>query len=263
MNWFLFRQIFQFLGWQIIWPVHFALLRKAAFTNVFLHQVIINTSRKVSNGIPALRKKMLTDKRIIDTGHYGAGSKKGTSIRQICDVARYSSTGSKKGLLLLNIVELYKPHTIIELGTSLGFGSMYMADSDAESHIISIEGSRELHELAARNISQLGFTNVHLVNDTFDEALPEWLKKNDGCDLLFIDGNHMKEATLKYFQVFLPYAKPGSIVVFDDIRWSQGMYEAWSEIRKHEAVKTSIDLFSVGIVFFEPLDCKQHFRICY
>lgn len=263
MNGFLFKQIFQFLGWQIVWPVHFALLRKDTFTYMFLQQVVINTSRKANRGILALRKQMLKDKRIIDTGHYGAGSKKGASIRKICDVARYSATGAKKGLLLYNMVELYKPNTIIELGTSLGFGSMYMAWAEPAPRIFSIEGNKELHELAAKNVAQLGFTNINLINDTFDEALPVLLQENDGCDMLFIDGNHTKEATLKYFQLFLPYAKPGSIVIFDDIRWSEGMYEAWSDIRRHEAVKISIDLFSVGIVFFEQVDRKQHFRICY
>jgi predicted O-methyltransferase YrrM len=263
MNWFLLKQIFQFLGWQILWPVHFALLRKEAFTYMFLQQVVINTSGKACKNILALRKQMLSDKRSIDTGHFGAGSKNGGNIRRISDIVRFSATGTKKGLLLYNIVQLYKPQNIIELGTSLGFGAMYMASAEPESHIFSVEGSLELHELAAKNIAQLGFTNINLLNETFDEALPVLLQQNSGCDLLFIDGNHTKEATLKYFQLFLPYAKPGSIVVFDDIRWSQGMYEAWGEIRKHEAVKISIDLFSVGIIFFEQVDHKQHFRICY
>lgn len=263
MNWFFIKQIFQFLAWQFVWPVHFALLRKETFTNALVQQVIIQTSRKDCRDIHALRKQMLSDKRTIDTGHYGAGSKKAGNIKQIKDIVRVSATGERKGLFLYNMVQLYKPRTIIELGTSVGFGAMYMAQADVESQIFSIEGNRELHVLAAKNIVQLQFNNINLINDTFDAALPLLLKQSNGCDLLFIDGNHTKEATLKYFQLFLPYAKPGSIVIFDDIRWSEGMYQAWQEIRKHDAVWVSVDMFSIGIVFFEPIDRKQHFRICY
>lgn len=255
--------MFQFVGWQFLWPVHFSLLKKDAFTNVFLQQVIINSDSKACNNIRVLRKQLLSDRRTVAAGNFGAGSRKGGELRRICDVVRLSTTGTKKGRFLYNVAQLYKPSTIIELGTSLGFGAMYMASGEPESRIFSVEGSRELHELAAKNIAELGFNNISLLNDTFDEAFPRLLQQNAGCDLLFIDGNHTKEATLQYFHLFLSFAKPGSIVVFDDIRWSQGMYEAWCEIRKHVSVKISVDLFSMGIVFFEKVDHKQHFRICY
>jgi hypothetical protein len=41
-----------------------------------------------------------------------------------------------------------------------------------------------------------------------------------------------------------------SILVFDDIHWSEEMEQAWNEISGHKAVTLSIDLFFIGIVFF-------------
>ena len=82
-------------------------------------------------------------------------------------------------------------------------------------------------------------------------------------DLVFIDGNHKKEATLRYFNLLLPYVHSNSIVIFDDIRWSNEMEMAWCEIYSHKNIKLSIDLFNLGIVFFNEKLIKQHFEIYY
>lgn len=263
MNGFLFKQIFQFLGWQVLWPIHHSMIRKDPFTRAFLLDVLLGPVAKVSSDILRIKKQALSSNERITIDDFGAGSKKMGNTRKVSDIARLSASNKKKGSLLYNMVQLYKPTVVFELGTSLGFGAMYMGAASSETHVISVEGSKVLSDLASKNIAQLGLTNIDLVNGKFEDVLPDLFQQHNGCDMFFVDGNHTKEATLQYFSMFLPYTKAGSVVIFDDIRWSEGMYEAWSEIRKHEAVKISIDLFSVGIVFFEQVDRKQHFRICY
>ncbi|WZL88411.1 class I SAM-dependent methyltransferase [Salinimicrobium sp. 3283s] len=80
-------------------------------------------------------------------------------------------------------------------------------------------------------------------------------------DLLFIDGNHQKEATLSYFEKLLPTVHNDSVMIFDDIHWSKGMEEAWEEIKAHPKVKVSIDTFQWGLVFFRREQEKEHFVI--
>jgi hypothetical protein len=68
--------------------------------------------------------------------------------------------------------------------------------------------------------------------------------------LLFIDGNHRKDATIRYVKQAMPKTHNDSIIVLDDIHWSEEMDEAWEEIKKLTEVKVSIDLFQFGILFF-------------
>jgi predicted O-methyltransferase YrrM len=77
--------------------------------------------------------------------------------------------------------------------------------------------------------------------------------------MVFFDGNHKKEATLRYFDMCLSHIHNNSILLFDDIHWSKGMKEAWENIRQHPSVVVSIDLFSMGIVFFRKELSKQDF----
>jgi hypothetical protein len=37
-------------------------------------------------------------------------------------------------------------------------------------------------------------------------------------------------------------------VVFDDIRWSEGMLRAWQNLTVHPRVRLAIDMFQVGLV---------------
>ena len=55
-----------------------------------------------------------------------------------------------------------------------------------------------------------------------------------------------------------------SILIFDDIHWSQEMETAWEEIKKDESISLTIDLFFIGIVFFRKEQLvKQDFTIHY
>lgn len=84
---------------------------------------------------------------------------------------------------------------------------------------------------------------------------------NTEYSLLYIDGNHQKEATLEYFEALLPRIHNDSVMIFDDIHWSRNMEAAWEEIKAHPRVKVSIDTFQWGLVFFRREQEKEHFVI--
>jgi hypothetical protein len=48
--------------------------------------------------------------------------------------------------------------------------------------------------------------------------------------LAFIDGDHTFEGTLRYHAAARATMPAGSMLVFDDIDWSDGMREAWKKI---------------------------------
>jgi predicted O-methyltransferase YrrM len=81
-------------------------------------------------------------------------------------------------------------------------------------------------------------------------------------DFVFIDGNHRLEPTLRYFEMLLKHATPNTILVFDDIHWSQEMELAWKSIQENSSVTCTVDLFFLGLVFLrKDFKVKQHFTI--
>ncbi len=97
----------------------------------------------------------------------------------------------------------------------------------------------------------------------FDKTLKPTLSSIDKLDWVFIDGNHQKEPTIRYFEQCLEKCTSDSVLLFDDIYWSKGMAEAWENIKQHPRVSVTLDLFQVGIVFIREGQSKQDFWIRY
>jgi predicted O-methyltransferase YrrM len=261
---FQLKRISDFLSYHLIKPHRKGHGIHSPFVFDFVNYTIRINNRSALRDIQNLKKQYLKDFSNIEVEDFGAGSKKTKEkIRKISDIVRYSASSERKGNLLYNIVAYYKPQYIIELGTSLGFGTMYMAKACSENTIYTIEGSKKLSDNALSNFNKLKLNNIKAITGNFDFAFPDLLAQIGNFDLLYIDGNHKKDKTLLYFNICLCHAKQGSIVILDDIRWSEGMYEAWLEICANPAVNLTIDLFDLGIVFFNNKIIKQHFRIYY
>lgn len=103
--------------------------------------------------------------------------------------------------------------------------------------------------------------DIDLRVGNFDELLPQILSGLPELDFLFIDGNHTREATLRYFHMALAKRHPGTVLIFDDIYWSEGMKDAWKTIKRHPEVRVTVDLFYIGLVFFKQDQKKEDFLI--
>ncbi len=215
--------------------------------------------------IKAIRNQLYSDSTILNIQDFGAGSLLGNlKQRVVKDIARNAGRNEKFGKLLFRIVDRYERNQILELGTSLGLGSCYMAAASKTGKIITIEGSKEIADYAGNIFSLLSMHHIQQEVGNFDAVLPYILKNSPSFDLIFIDGNHREEATLNYFNQFFPYIKDDTILIFDDIHWSKGMNNAWETIHADKRVRLSIDLFFFGIVFFrKEFKEKQHFILKY
>jgi predicted O-methyltransferase YrrM len=227
--------------------------------------VFNDSSDKVAyRKLDLIRKELLQSDKIISVKDFGSGSKKFSSdIRKVSEIAKYSSVRRKYGTLLFNLVAYYKPKTILELGTSLGISTSYLALGNPESRVVSIEGCPETAKIAQETVALAGANNVMIVNGSFEEILPLSFFDLVTLGLVFFDGNHTKEATLNYFEQCLPYITNDSVFVFDDIHWSEDMEEAWETIKKNTKVTLSVDILQFGLVFFHNELSKQDFVIRY
>lgn len=211
--------------------------------------------------IEKVRSKLLHSKEKITFTEIGAGSSVDKqTTRKVNEVARFSSN-KKVNKLLYKLVEYIKPLTIIEFGTSFGFSSMYLAKANPQAKVITIEGVPEIAAIARANFRNLGMENIQLIESDFDTFLGSISTYIKNKTLIFLDGNHKKEATLKYFNYVVKHITHDCVIVIDDINWSVGMNEAWRAIKASEQVALTIDLFFVGIVFFKNDFYKQNFKI--
>lgn len=226
---------------------------------------VLNDSRHfyAYEKMEALREGLFKDHTMLEVEDFGAGADMARSKhRSVASIARNSAKNRKLSQLLFRIVHYYQPASILELGTSLGISSAYMAAANPAARVITMEGAQSVAIRAAQHHELLQLLNIEVVTGSFDDKLAGLLESLNHVHLAFIDGNHRFDPTIKYFEQLLPRAVSQSIFIFDDIHWSSEMEEAWRVIQTHDGVSATIDLFFMGIVLFRPeFRSKQHFAI--
>jgi predicted O-methyltransferase YrrM len=228
-----------------------------------LHILNNKGNYKAPAEIEQLRKQLLFDRRIIEIEDFGAGSRTNSSKqRSVAQIAKSALKSKRLAQVLFRTARHYQPQSIIELGTSLGITTAYFSKANPNASITSIEGSGQIAGIAKKNFQKLSCTNIQQLTGNFDDVLPSAISQRSSIDLAYIDGNHRYEPTVSYFHQFLPKSNTQTILVFDDIHWSEEMEKAWNEIKSHPSVQYTIDIFFLGFVFFRrEFKIKQDFTI--
>jgi len=212
------------------------------------------------------REQLLACEDTLDVVDYGsAGSPQGTHIqRRVCDIARNHLESPKIGQLLFRIAnfmreEEQRPLDILELGTSLGITTAYLASADSRNRVMTLEGSRAVLHVAQGVWKTLKTENIEWHEGNIDDTLYKCAREK--LDFVYVDANHTYEATMRYADYLLPRLTEKGILVIDDIHYSDGMERAWTELKADPRVTTSMDLYHCGLLFVDKHYLKRHYRI--
>ncbi len=227
-----------------------------AITNEYLRDIAIKIQNKRDKSratkIEKIRKTLKRNKDIITVEDLGAGSQfSKDKKRSIASIAKSALSPQWECRILSNIVDEFKHKSVVELGTSLGISSLYLGLGKPEVKVYTLEGSKSIAEVAKNNFKNLNFSNYELILGNFDDTLPKLIDRLEKIDFAFIDGNHTKSATIKYYEWVKTKCHEQSVIVFDDIYWSKEMQDAWQYIISKNEISASLDFYSFGIVLFD------------
>jgi predicted O-methyltransferase YrrM len=215
--------------------------------------------QKAFAAIEARRYALLADQSPMNTLDFGAGEVQSLLTKEQQEagfefhytVSQIASASKPEAWarLLYEIVNEFRPSHVIEMGSCVGISGSYMAQGLKLSggHLTTIEGSPTVSKLAGDTFKTLGYDNVTLVNGRFSDVLIQRISERT-AEIVFVDGHHDGDATIAYFDQMLPFLKAGSIVIFDDISWSDSMKSGWQSVSRHARVSAYVDMASVGIV---------------
>jgi len=206
------------------------------------------------------RQAMLRAPKLIHIRDFGTGQDRDELVMHI---ARTSLMDRKMAQLLSRLVHYMsgseyvtgrrRPLTIVELGTSLGITTAYLASASPNNRVVSFEGSEEIAAMAALNWGKLNLENIQQIQGAIDDTLYIYARESEQpVDFVLMDANHTGEATLRYLEWLLPIMDQDGIIAVDDIRYSRDMYAAWKTITRHPQVTATMDLGRMGLVFLYP-----------
>lgn len=239
------------------------MLLHSPFVYDFYRKVLRQPLTSDGEKVEALRRKLKKSGEVINLRDFGAGADNQggkTAFRSIADIAGKSSRRRSEGELLMRICRHYQPKRCLEFGTNLGISSLYQLYGLDGGRFISMEGDPQLAAISGEHIRQFGL-NAEIITGEFSEILDHKLSLPEyRPDYVFLDGNHQYASTLEYVRRLLPNMPENSIMILDDINWSEGMLSAWRKIVEHPEITVSIDLFFMGICFVKRPQAKEHFK---
>lgn len=208
--------------------------------------------------IEALREASMTEGnafQIVRESGASAGIAEATFVnRDFKWLRNISSVSEYWGAFLHACANAVQAQTILELGCCMGISGSYLATAESCEEFITIEGSKDLIPIAESNLRMM-VNRFRIIPALFDEALDAFLPSlSKKLDLVHIDGDHTEENTLRYFKRLLPHLRHGSLVLFDDIHFSAGMWNAWEKLSRWKGAEYSINVGRYGILVWHGGD---------
>lgn len=218
-------------------------------------------TKKHKDRLPALedlRRDLEANKTVLSVEDFGSGAAPQPRQRTIREIAQSSLSPERWALFYHDLLHYVKANRVVELGTSLGLTTLYLAQKK-DATIYTFEGSHAVANVALTNFEWAGRQNIKLIEGNLNQTLHRFLEPTDKIDFVLMDANHRYVPTLEYYRLLTRRLKSSSVVVIDDIHRSEEMEKAWNEIRTDTLVYGSIDLFRCGLLFFDPALNKQHY----
>ena len=125
------------------------------------------------------------------------------------------SIGKEAGQLLYFLTKLTKAKNIMEIGTSIGYSTIWLAYAikDFNGKIDTIEASERLSNEAKLNINALDLGEYVDFHVGFGEEIINTLKKT--YDLIFIDSSTKSYKVL--YEKSINKLKTGGLIIFEDV----------------------------------------------
>lgn len=159
--------------------------------------------------------------------------------------------GRKTGEFLHQEVLKHHPISILELGTSVGYSTVWLADAAQKvgGHVVSLE--RETYKVneAREVIAEAGLTNVEIIQCDIDALLPEW---KSPIDFVFMDAN--KRSYLKQLEWIMPHLTSGAVVIADNVLDMAAMVDDFMDaIREMKEFEVTVHEIGHGLAVLRYL----------
>ncbi|MES2315580.1 MAG: O-methyltransferase [Patescibacteria group bacterium] len=124
------------------------------------------------------------------------------------------SVGRATGELLRETVLIKKPQVVLELGTSAGYSSIWIASALPEGgKLFTVEISPQKIEMAQQSFAEAGLTeSIVQIKGNILDVLESWDKM---VDMVFIDAD--KHEYLEYLRKIEPHLNHGAVIIADNM----------------------------------------------
>jgi len=125
------------------------------------------------------------------------------------------SSDPEVGKLLAVLARARGARRVLEVGTAIGYGTLWLARAVPEARVLTIDPDRERRELARGFLERAGVLDrVELIEGEALQVLP---RLEGPFDLVYLDA--LKAEYRRYLDLVLPKVAIGGLIVADNLMW--------------------------------------------
>jgi len=159
------------------------------------------------------------------------------------------------GMFFSILLKAIRARRVLEVGTSAGFSTLWLADAiGKKGRIISIELDPLKIERARKNFKQAGVDR--LIEMRQGSALDVLHTLKGKFDFVLLDAD--KENIKKYFDFILPLVRVGGIIAADNMLYPEHYRPAMKRYARHVGSRSNVQSVTVPIGMGEEITIKLH-----
>jgi hypothetical protein len=191
-----------------------------------------------------VRLRLLSDKRKVKSPHGSV-----SSLRQLTERVGF---GRRECELLFRLANRFHPVTCVSLGSGLGLTPLYLTAYAEDARCLTLETDPQLRAVALR-VSKHSSEKIRYYDNPAD-----LLAVANPINLLVVNREISNCGSEFFSQLLLKMSATDGLVVIAEPRRSAAAQAMWQTLSERPDVTVMIDLFSLGIAFFNP---KLHRKI--
>lgn len=153
--------------------------------------------------------------------------------------------------LLFRLVNRFTPSKILEIGTGNGFSTLYLTAKTNTIECTCIGADND-----ARDIHRKWNRNIQYLNELFADKL-------DRQDFIYVNLMNISLEKDKLCNLLKNLVHVQSTIVIDGIAKSKQNQLFWKEVIASDSVRISLDLYDLGILFFDRKYYKQNYKLSF
>ncbi|WP_033828339.1 O-methyltransferase [Bacillus andreraoultii] len=146
---------------------------------------------------------------------------------------------------VLQILRIYQPKTILEIGSAIGYSALRMAD-ETGAKVVTIERDEERFVQAEQNIARDHKEDqiVLIKGDAFEVVTQ--VRAYAPFDCIFIDA--AKGQYQKFFELYTPFSNDRSLIITDNVLFKGYVYRDDGENKRLQKLGKKIDRYNDWLV---------------
>jgi precorrin-6B methylase 2 len=165
------------------------------------------------------------------------------------------------GALLFRMVNFFKCRTVLQIGGSSGIMSLYLAmASPRNCHCYVLERRSGLLGRVKKFADVQALNGLHFMEGDYKENLKSLSATLLQVDLLFINDLSVCPDIEQLFAIFDSFIYAKTVLIINNIEKDNKMRTLWQKVKKHSRSRVCIDLYALGVVFFDDKLPKKHYK---